>query len=370
MAILQVYWQGIDGSIWDLYKGTQGLMLAPGLSGLHLPVWKQQVSTSARVPGRRYLGTTYEPRTVILNLHVGDMFGTPRTDTTWRQLDDLVWKAFSAETPGLLYVISDTGGYRKLSCRMEQAPDPVHVLDPGLQGLATYSVTLVADNPWWLGLDIATPSISYAAGNVVQYYGGGVARTVTDGVTTNASATLTSATAAFTSTDTGGGIFGAGIPAKTTMTYVNATTVTLSNAATATATGVRLRIINGGTGYGPPYVVTQSTVANQVVSNPGDRPAWPRWTVTGPGIWTIGTPGHTTVLPSLASGAQIIIDTDPMISTIVDGTGANLWPTIGPRDFSQPVAPGLNQPLVATVSGGGSGSSAVLTFTPTFARAW
>lgn len=64
--------------------------------------------------------------------------------------------------------------------------------------------------------------------------------TVTDGATTNTSATLTSATAAFADVHTGYAVTGSGIPANTTVTYVNATTVTLSNNATATATGVAL----------------------------------------------------------------------------------------------------------------------------------
>ena len=68
-------------------------------------------------------------------------------------------------------------------------------------------------------------------------------RFVTDGVTTNADATVTSATAGFTSYDVGKKISGAGIPAATTILSVtNATTIELSANATATATGVTLTI--------------------------------------------------------------------------------------------------------------------------------
>jgi len=300
VSLIQVTWQGPDGSVWDLYNGTQGLMLAQGLSGLHLPAWKQQVSTSARTPGRRYLGTVWEARTVILNLHVGDMVDVPRTATAWRQLDDLVWQAFDAEQLGLLYVITDTGGYRQLSCRMETAPDPVYPVDPGLQGLATYSVTLTADNPFWQALPITTTPFSSTAGSATPYYGG-----------------------------------------------------------------------VGGGGFGPPYVTSQSTVTAAFVSNPGDRPAWPRWVITGPGVWTIGLPGHTTTLPNLAAGQQILIDTDPMVLTVTDQNGVNLWPTIGVHDFTQPIPVGLNQPLIAQVTGPSTvGGSAQLTITPTFKRAW
>jgi hypothetical protein len=69
------------------------------------------------------------------------------------------------------------------------------------------------------------------------------ARTVTDGVTTNTSTTVTSATAAFISADVGRTITGAGIPAGATIaTVVSATEITISAAATATATGVTLTL--------------------------------------------------------------------------------------------------------------------------------
>lgn len=68
-------------------------------------------------------------------------------------------------------------------------------------------------------------------------------RRVTDGATTNTSTTVTSATAAFTSDDVGETIVGTGIPGGARIVSVtNATTVVISAAATATATGLALRI--------------------------------------------------------------------------------------------------------------------------------
>lgn len=68
----------------------------------------------------------------------------------------------------------------------------------------------------------------------------------TDAATTNGSATITSATAAFTFSDVGRPITGAGIPASTTIASVtNATTAVLSQTATATATGVTINITRG-----------------------------------------------------------------------------------------------------------------------------
>lgn len=70
-----------------------------------------------------------------------------------------------------------------------------------------------------------------------------VSRTVTDGVTTNASTSLTSATAAFTVADVGKAITSTDIPAGTTILVVlSDTQVTLSQAMTASHTGQTVTI--------------------------------------------------------------------------------------------------------------------------------
>ena len=78
-------------------------------------------------------------------------------------------------------------------------------------------------------------------------YGTRNTRSVADGKTTNGSATITSATAAFTSSDVGNPISGGNIPAGTTiLSRTNATTVVLSKNATATGTGKLFTIYGDG----------------------------------------------------------------------------------------------------------------------------
>lgn len=68
-------------------------------------------------------------------------------------------------------------------------------------------------------------------------------RVVTDGVTTNGSATITSATSVWTKHDIGKPITGTGIPAGTTIrSFSSATSATLSANATASGTGVTFTI--------------------------------------------------------------------------------------------------------------------------------
>lgn len=94
---------------------------------------------------------------------------------------------------------------------------------------------------WEIGCtagEIATMGITVAARDAL--FG---SRSVTDGVTTDTDATVTSASAVFTQADKGKLITGTGIPSGTTIaTVTSATSIELSAAATATATGLTLVI--------------------------------------------------------------------------------------------------------------------------------
>lgn len=97
----------------------------------------------------------------------------------------------------------------------------------------------------WAGVKAQSGEIAFKAGEFVTLGVDPVGmtestyRTVTDGVTTNTSTTITSATAAFVAADIGKPIAGTGIPANATIAAVaSATSATLSAAATATGTGV------------------------------------------------------------------------------------------------------------------------------------
>jgi hypothetical protein len=91
-------------------------------------------------------------------------------------------------------------------------------------------------------------------------------RAIADGAITGTT-TLTSATAAFTSGDTGSSVVGpTNIPYGTTITYVNATTATLSQACT-NGTGLSIAIGNGGACIGPAYGQFVSLIDGQAVGS-------------------------------------------------------------------------------------------------------
>lgn len=79
----------------------------------------------------------------------------------------------------------------------------------------------------------------------------------------------------------------------------------------------------------PLRLITSAVFKNVTVTNPGDVEAWPIWTITGPGATLILknlTSGLELGLDiNLAASEQIVIDTRPLIKTIVNGAGDNLY---------------------------------------------
>src|SRR5215831_13754251 len=116
-------------------------------------------------------------------------------------------------------------------------------------------------------------------------------RQVTDGVLTSGSTTLTSATAAFTAADNGRPVSGTGIPAGATLTFVNATTATLSAAATASGTAVTVTIQSGTTSGYSSYLESWSGT----------------WS-DGAVVWFIGANGETPTANTRYLCEQIGVD--------------------------------------------------------------
>jgi len=154
----QLWWVGVDGSVWDLLTGEQGMLAQQGVKGLKLPTFKNLASVSARQDGQVHRGTRWDPRTVVLPYFVGDVGGVSTqgfVQGDWRALDRAVEQSMSTENVSWLTVISDIGGYRTLQVRMMGAPTELDTVDPGGQGAQHYSADFIADMPWYLGMPIA-----------------------------------------------------------------------------------------------------------------------------------------------------------------------------------------------------------------------
>jgi hypothetical protein len=145
------------------------------------------------------------------------------------------------------------------------------------------------------------------------------------------------------------------------------TTATFPYQATSTT-----NFFGGGSGTKGPlfYISAADLLKTASISNPGDLPAYPVWTIQGPlSTATVGVGNATITLPfPLQSTDYVIIDA--AAQTIVDGQGNSLWPFMGYQAVSfAPVPPGDLVQVAAGMSGGGSGAQISLTLTPLYRRA-
>lgn len=103
--------------------------------------------------------------------------------------------------------------------------------------------------------------------------------------------------------------------------------------------------------------------------NAADQPAWPRYTMNGPGRFHIGDPvdGDTARIvetPVIASGEELRIDTHPRHRTArvysdANPSGRNVWAQLAGRRWFAALPPWSATDITVKVSDGGTTSSAV-----------
>lgn len=109
--------------------------------------------------------------------------------------------------------------------------------------------------------------------------------------------------------------------------------------------------------------------------NPGNRPAWLRYTVTGPMSGCYIGLGHDRVrLPAIPSGGFILVDTDPAFPTATDQDGKDLYETNPHWVFQSALPAGGNRapavPLGILPIAPGDGAVVVASITPQSDAAW
>lgn len=170
------------------------------------------------------------------------------------------------------------------------------------------TTSVLAYNQWqlWAYQPAATNNpTSWTALGVPAGMVFGSQRTVADGATATSTA-LTSATAGFTAADVGAGVSGAGIPFGTTIASVtNATTVVLSAATTANASGVSVTItrtdglLNGAASVPGVYLVT-------ITATNG----------TGPSVPVVLTIGIAPASAAADTLTELVIDAETGVVTL------------------------------------------------------
>lgn len=119
-----------------------------------------------------------------------------------------------------------------------------------------------------------------------------------------------------------------------------------------------------------PMRVSGSTVFKRTtVENEGDAPAWPTWTITGPGsnpvVRNLTTGDFIKSTVTLLAGEQLVIDTSPGAKSATDGYGTNLFSTLATDSSFWPLLPGFTD-LQIEMAGATTASSVVLEYTPRF----
>ncbi|WP_327143085.1 phage tail protein [Nocardia sp. NBC_01327] len=114
------------------------------------------------------------------------------------------------------------------------------------------------------------------------------------------------------------------------------------------------------------------------VRNAADQPAWPRYTMNGPGRWSILDPGDGDLLrmvqtPTLLAGETLQIDTHPRHRTarVYSGNspqGRNVWAQLAGRRWLTPMDPWSATDIRVKVEGGTLASSIVAAATPRSSR--
>ncbi|UOT02269.1 hypothetical protein MPY17_25305 [Rhodococcus opacus] len=122
----------------------------------------------------------------------------------------------------------------------------------------------------------------------------------------------------------------------------------------------------GPSNAAPPfYIARGNALATAVVLNPGQVPAYPTWTVTGPVTATVGIGDHLTEVTALAAGQSVTLVTEPTTQAITDEAGGRAWGAVRSWDFAA-IPPGESSTVVARMVGGGPGASIRLTLTPNY----
>ena len=155
-------WKGWDGSEWELTNPASGLFLKPGVRGLHMPGFERQSSSAPGVPGSRHRGTSTKDREVFWPLYLYSDAGSAefmaRDRAFWQSLDPDLEGTWAADLPD---GTRRTLGLRLISADDDQSNDPVR------RGWANYGITLLADQPYWLG---ETVTKSWAQGDMRNFY--------------------------------------------------------------------------------------------------------------------------------------------------------------------------------------------------------
>ncbi|MBF6063013.1 hypothetical protein IU500_12445 [Nocardia terpenica] len=139
---------GEQGPVWNLTDGEDGVLLLEGFTNIYDPPTTHILRQGARQDGATWLGAMVEPRKFELPVHVSQT-----TMRGWRSVNDAFFESLVFDELSRLYVITQFSGYWWLDIRKDDVEEAIYTKDPGLRGHQLYRIPVLAEYPWWRGMD-------------------------------------------------------------------------------------------------------------------------------------------------------------------------------------------------------------------------
>ena len=136
--------KGVD---WSLSNPETGIVLLPGVRGLGSVRVDRHSTSSPAVPGSRFEGVSTLDREVFWPVHIFHDEGS----RAWMERDRAFWRGMDPEDTGVWTVTHPDGAHRTLELRYVSDGDHSRQWDPMKSGWDTYGITLVAEQPYWVG---------------------------------------------------------------------------------------------------------------------------------------------------------------------------------------------------------------------------
>lgn len=140
-------WTGHDGKPWNLSDYEGGVVLVPGVEGMHMPEFDRHSSTSPALAGSRHRGSRTRDRGVEWAVLVW----ADESSEEWLKVDRAFWATMHPDRLGEWEVTAPDGQRRRLRCRYEGGTPHAYEYDPAEAGWALYQPRLIAEEPYWLG---------------------------------------------------------------------------------------------------------------------------------------------------------------------------------------------------------------------------
>lgn len=146
------------GTEWSLTNPETGLGIMKGIRGLGSVAGQRHSSSSPAAPGSRHEGTSTLDREVFWPICIWSDGGS----LGWMERDRAFWRTMDPQDTGEWIVTLPDGGERSLTCRFLSDGGKPSEHDPMFRGWDTYGITLVAEQPYWVGEPVVNSFIGPA----------------------------------------------------------------------------------------------------------------------------------------------------------------------------------------------------------------